>query len=119
MCIRDRSRLAPYRQAGCQVLSLPQSDGHVSLRVLLDHLGKQNVDSVLAEGGSAIHWSLVQGGLVDRVQAYLAPKILGGTQAKSPVGGQGFPHPDQALKLKTPVLTRLGEDILWESEVER
>ena len=118
-CVTQESRLAPYRQAGCQVLSLPQSDGHVSLRVLLDHLGKQNVDSVLAEGGSAIHWSLVQGGLVDRVQAYLAPKILGGTQAKSPVGGQGFPHPDQALKLKTPVLTRLGEDILWESEVER
>ena len=118
-CVTQESRLAPYRQAGCQVLSLPQSDGHVSLRVLLDHLGKQNVDSVLAEGGSAIHWSLVQGGLVDRVQAYLAPKILGGAQAKSPVGGQGFPHPDQALKLKPPVLTRLGEDILWESEVER
>ena len=118
-CVAQESRLAPYRQAGCQILSLPQGEGHVSLRALLEALGKMGVDSVLAEGGSAIHWSLVQSGLVDRVQAYIAPKILGGSQAKSPVGGEGFPHPDQALQLKTPRLTQLGRDILWESEVAK
>lgn len=118
-CVAQESRLVPYREAGCQILSLPQGEGHVSLRALLEALGKMGVDSVLAEGGSAIHWSLVQNGLVDRVQAYIAPKILGGTQAKSPVGGEGFPHPDQALQLKSPVLTQLGQDILWESEVEK
>lgn len=118
-CVAQESRLAPYREAGCQILSLPQGEGHVSLRALLEALGKMGVDSVLAEGGSAIHWSLVQSGLVDRVQAYIAPKILGGSQAKSPVGGEGFPHPDQALQLKTPRLTQLGRDILWESEVAK
>ena len=59
----------------------------------------------------------MQAGLVNKVQAYIAPKILGGATAKSPVGGQGFAHPDQALKLNSPVLTRLGQDILIESEV--
>lgn len=115
-CVSQESRLAPYREAGCQVLSLPQSNGQVSLPALLKALGSQGVDSVLAEGGSALHWSLVRDGLVNRVQAYLAPKILGGQGAKSPVGGQGFPHPDQALRLAPPTLTPLGEDLLWESE---
>ena len=55
------------------------------------------VDSVLLEGGAALHWSAVQAGIVNKVQAYLAPKILGGRGQKSPVGGQGSPHPDQAL----------------------
>ncbi|MCI5690272.1 MAG: bifunctional diaminohydroxyphosphoribosylaminopyrimidine deaminase/5-amino-6-(5-phosphoribosylamino)uracil reductase RibD [Clostridiales bacterium] len=115
-CVSQESRLAPYREAGCQVLSLPQSNGQVSLPALMKALGSQGVDSVLAEGGSALHWSLVRDGLVNRVQAYLAPKILGGQGAKSPVGGQGFPHPDQALRLAPPTLTPLGEDLLWESE---
>ena len=106
-CVSQESRLAPYREAGCQVLSLPQSNGQVSLPALMKALGSQGVDSVLAEGGSALHWSLVRDGLVNRVQAYLAPKIL---------GGQGFPHPDQALRLAPPTLTPLGEDLLWESE---
>lgn len=117
-CVTQESQLAPYREAGCQILSLPQSNGHVSLRALLTKLGELGVDSVLAEGGSALHWSLVQENFVNRVQIYLAPKILGGAQAKSPVGGQGFPHPDHALQCKAPVLTRLGKDLLWESEVE-
>lgn len=116
-CVSQESRLAPYREAGCQVLSLPQSNGQVSLPALLKALGSQGADSVLAEGGSALHWSLVRDGLVNRVQAYLAPKILGGQGAKSPVGGQGFPHPDQALRLAPPTLTPLGQDLLWESEV--
>lgn len=89
----------------------------MSLPALLERLGEMEVDSVLLEGGAALHWSAVQAGIVNKVQAYLAPKILGGQEAKSPVGGQGFPHPDQALRLKPPTLTRLGEDILLESEV--
>lgn len=117
-CVTQENQLAPYRDAGCQILSLPQANGHVSLRALMAQLGELGVDSVLAEGGSALHWSLVQENLVNRVQVYLAPKILGGAQAKSPVGGQGFPHPDHALQCKPPVLTQLGKDLLWESEVE-
>ena len=117
-CVTQEGRLAPYRDLGVQILPLPQgADGHVDLAALVTLLGKMGVDSVLAEGGAQLHWGLVQAGLVNRVQAYLAPKLLGGQGAKSPVGGQGFPHPDQALSLSSPTLTRLGEDILLESEV--
>ena len=116
-CVTQHRLFAPYEEKGCQILPLPSARGHVSLPALLERLGEMEVDSVLLEGGAALHWSAVQAGIVNKVQAYLAPKILGGQEAKSPVGGQGFPHPDQALKLKAPTLTRLGEDILLESEV--
>ena len=116
-CVTQHQLLAPYVEKGCQILSLPSAQGHVSLPALLERLGEMEVDSVLLEGGAALHWSAVQAGIVNKVQAYLAPKILGGQGAKSPVGGQGFPHPDQALRLAPPTLTRLGEDILLESEV--
>lgn len=75
------------------------------------------VDSVLAEGGAQLHWGLVQAGLVNRVPGLSAPKLLGGQGAKSPVGGQGFPHPTRPPPSSSPTLTRLGEDILLESEV--
>ena len=117
-CVTQELRLAPYRDLGCNILPVPESSGHVDLDALMTLLGKMGVDSVLLEGGATLHWAAVEAGLVHKVQAYIAPKILGGKTAKSPVGGQGFAHPDQALILKSPALTRLGQDILIESEVE-
>ena len=117
-CVTQELRLAPYRDLGCNILPVPERSGHVDLDALMALLGKMGVDSVLLEGGATLHWAAVEAGLVHKVQAYIAPKILGGKTAKSPVGGQGFAHPDQALSLKSPALTRLGQDILIESEVE-
>lgn len=117
-CVTQELSLAPYRDLGCNILPVPERSGHVDLDALMALLGKMGVDSVLLEGGATLHWAAVEAGLVHKVQAYIAPKILGGKTAKSPVGGQGFAHPDQALILKSPVLTRLGQDILIESEVE-
>ena len=68
----------------------------MDLAALVTLLGKMGVDSVLAEGGAQLHWGLVQAGLVNRVQAYLAPKLLGG-RGQVPGGGPGLSHPDQAL----------------------
>ena len=118
-CVTQEGRLAPYRDLGVQILPVPQEGGHVDLKALMELLGKMGVDSVLLEGGATLHWAAVQAGIVDKVQAYIAPKILGGQGAKAPVGGQGFPHPDQALQLNTPVLTQLGPDFLLESEVAK
>lgn len=117
-CSRERARIAKYEKLGCQVLTLPPREDHVDLAALMEALGKMEVDSVLLEGGATLHWSALEQGLVNKVQAYIAPKLLGGSSAKTPVGGQGFPHPDQAVVLKNPVLTKLGDDFLIESEVD-
>ena len=116
-CVADPQAKAPYEALGCRVLTLPKQNGMVDLDALWGALGREGVDSILLEGGSALHWSALEQGLVNKVQAYIAPKLLGGGAAKSPIGGQGFPHPDLAVRLKHPVVTRLGDDFLIESEV--
>lgn len=117
-CETDAERLARYEQYGVQVVSLPAVEGRVSLLSLLRYLGKAQVDSVLVEGGGTLHWSMLAEGLVHKVVAYVAPLLLGGAGAVSPVEGVGFPHPDAALRLHTPTVTRLGEDFLVEGLVE-
>ncbi|MDO5406193.1 MAG: bifunctional diaminohydroxyphosphoribosylaminopyrimidine deaminase/5-amino-6-(5-phosphoribosylamino)uracil reductase RibD [Eubacteriales bacterium] len=117
-CETDSTRQMPYRQAGCQVLVVPEtSTQQVDLTALMEALGRQNIDSVLLEGGSTLNWSALQSGIVQKVQTYLAPKLFGGKSAAGPVSGIGVDLPDNAYRLTIPTVTRLGEDILLESEV--
>ena len=112
----DPIRHQPYLDAGCQVIVIPQRDGHLDLNALMEALGAQNIDSILLEGGGTLNWTALQNGIVQKVQAYVAPKLFGGT-GKSPVMGLGVELPDQAFQLTSPAITRLGEDLLLESEV--
>ena len=113
---QDPSRFAPYEDAGCQVWTLPLQGGHVDLNALMDRLGTAGIDSVLLEGGGTLNWSALEAGIVQKVQAYIAPKLFGGN-AKSPVGGLGVAQPDQAFLLKNTSVVSLGQDLLLESEV--
>lgn len=117
-CCADQSRHAPYTQAGCRVLSLPEADGHVNLKLLMERLGQEQIDSVLLEGGGTLNWAALKSGIVQQVQAYIAPKLFGGSTAKTPVEGAGVPVPDAAFRLKNSRITQLGEDFLIESEVD-
>ena len=114
----DAERRAPYEAAGCRVWVLPQREVHVDLTALMDRLGAENIDSVLLEGGGTLNWSALEQGLVQKVQAYIAPKLFGGETAKSPVEGLGVATPDQAVRLKHTTITPLGDDFFLESEVE-
>ena len=90
----------------------------MDLTALMDRLGAEEIDSVLIEGGGELSWSLLSAGLVQRVQAYVAPKLFGGRDAPSPLGGRGVDLPAQAVRLAGCTVTRLGEDLLIEGEVE-
>lgn len=117
-CCSDTKQAKPYDSAGCRVLSVPQQNGHVNLKELMKKLGKLHIDSILLEGGGELNFSALQSGIVNRVQAYIAPKLFGGSTAKSPVGGPGVDSPDEAYRLKRPVCSTIDGDILLEWEVE-
>lgn len=104
--------------AGAEILlckATPQ--GKVDLADLMARLGGRGIDSVLVEGGGELAFSALAAGVVQKVQAYIAPKLVGGKTAKTPLGGAGFPTMDQAVCLKDVTLTRLGEDLLVEGTV--
>lgn len=113
----DQDRYAPYEAAGCQVWNLPCRADHVDLDALMERLGAEEIDSVLLEGGGTLNWAALESGIVQRVQAYIAPKLFGGAAAKSPVAGTGVELPAQAVHLQDTTITRLGPDFLLESEV--
>jgi diaminohydroxyphosphoribosylaminopyrimidine deaminase/5-amino-6-(5-phosphoribosylamino)uracil reductase len=50
-CCTDSMRIQSYQEAGCEVLLMPQKDGHVDLKELMIALGKEGIDSILLEGG--------------------------------------------------------------------
>lgn len=115
--------LVPLSDADIRKLDrdVPAS-GHgsqVDLPHLMELLGAEGIDSILLEGGASLNWSALSSGIVSKVQTYLAPKLLGGETAKSPVGGPGFPTPDAGVFLTNCTVTRLGEDFLLESEVRQ
>ena len=106
------------KELGCRIFYTDaDTEGHVDLNQLMDMLGEEKIDSILLEGGAVLHEAALRNGIVQKVQAYLAPKIFGGSKAPSPVGGIGVDSPDQAWLLSEPEITKLGADILLESEV--
>lgn len=117
-CVEDAARIAPYENAGCRVWSLPERDGHVDLVALMQRLGAENIDSVLIEGGGTLAWAALEAGIVQKVYSYIAPKLFGGRDAKTPVEGEGVALPEECAQLSATNISRLGEDVLIESEVQ-
>ena len=131
-CSKDREAAGRLEECGCRILRIGragvtygpfsvQNDspagapaGSLDLRELMHKLGEEKIDSILLEGGGTLNWSALQSGIVQRVMAYVSPKLFGGADAKSPVEGQGIPSPQLAFSLKNAEISRLGEDFLIE-----
>ena len=86
---------------------------------LLDILGQQNICSILVEGGATLSGSFVAKKLVDKVYFFIAPKIVGGKEAKTPVAGTGILNLQEALALKDIQIEKLEEDILIIGRVDK
>jgi diaminohydroxyphosphoribosylaminopyrimidine deaminase/5-amino-6-(5-phosphoribosylamino)uracil reductase len=98
-------------QAGADVESIPAGDGAVDLAALLRTLARRDVTSVLVEGGGALLGSLFDLGLVDKVVAFIAPVIVGGAAAPSPVAGRGVKRIADAMVLHRVRMERFGRDM--------
>ncbi|MCL4459874.1 MAG: bifunctional diaminohydroxyphosphoribosylaminopyrimidine deaminase/5-amino-6-(5-phosphoribosylamino)uracil reductase RibD [Chloroflexi bacterium] len=110
--LSDPLKRKQMEESGAEVLLLPEKDGHVDLSELIALLGKRGVTNVLAEGGGELLASLFTAGLVDKVYAFIAPKIIGGSRAPTPVGGLGIKSMAEALTLKDRRVEILDDDVL-------
>ena len=96
---------------GAEVTVLPaDASGRVDMAALAKTLGERDVVSLLVEGGGVLHASLFASGLVDKVHAIIAPKIVGGTMYPA-VAGEGAAHMSEAIRLQQIEVTRLGDDV--------
>lgn len=114
----DLQKIEQYRPLGVEVMVCKARNKRVDLDDLLQKLGEMQIDSLLIEGGSSLNFSALESSVVNRVHCYIAPKLVGGKQAKTPIGGEGIDDLSQAVKLKLVSMEMVGEDILIEYEVE-
>ena len=99
--------------ADVEVSPFPLREGHIDLERLIEFLAKErDVTSIMVEGGGALLGSLFDLGLVDKVVAFVAPTIVGGMSAPTPVGGSGVEMMADALQLERVRWKRLGRDML-------
>ncbi|MDR3589790.1 MAG: bifunctional diaminohydroxyphosphoribosylaminopyrimidine deaminase/5-amino-6-(5-phosphoribosylamino)uracil reductase RibD [Negativicutes bacterium] len=104
--------IAALKASGAEILVLPRGDTGVDLRALFKVLGERKLTSVLIEGGATLNAAALAANLVDKVEAYVAPKIIGGAAAPGPVGGQGAETLADVVLLEDAAVETVGEDIL-------
>ena len=108
----DSDRERQYTELGAEVLKLPLKDDMVDINALLNSLGQRNITSVIAEGGGIVLGSFFDQGLVDKVAAFIAPKIIGGDKPLTPVLGYGVITMEEALKLHNVSVETFDGDVL-------
>jgi diaminohydroxyphosphoribosylaminopyrimidine deaminase/5-amino-6-(5-phosphoribosylamino)uracil reductase len=91
----------------------------VDLPQLLKKLAEMNICSVLVEGGGQLNFSMLKAGLVDKVYAFIAPKLIGGRDALTPVEGDGFGELSQAVELENAETELIDGDILITAHVAK
>lgn len=89
----------------------------VDLVHALQELGRRGVNNLLVEGGAKVHGSLFQAGLVDRVAIFVAPILIGGSEAPGPIGGVGVAFIADARDISPIRLCAFGDDLLLEGPV--
>lgn len=95
-----------------EVMDIPLKDQYLDLEVLLQKLGELGLDSILVEGGAKIHGSFLKQHLVHKVQAFMAPKIIG--DGISPIQGMSNEKMSEAVELHQIAYRFFGNDILVE-----
>lgn len=104
-----KERMALYEKPHVRVIQM--SAPNIDIRELLHMLGERKVTSVFVEGGSRVHDSFVQAGAVQEIVAYFAPKIIGGNDARTPIGGVGFAKMADVMELTIKRIETIGSDI--------
>lgn len=98
-------------ERGVRIFNFPGHDGKVDLPLLMEYLGKLDIDSVLLEGGGNLNESALRAGIINEIRIFIAPKVFGG-KAKSPIEGIGVDHPNMAYKFSFDDIERIGSDLM-------
>jgi len=109
-------RLAALRRR-VNVVIAPLKKGGIDLRWLLRKLGRNQVTSLLVEGGGETNAAFLLQGLAQRVAFFYAPMILGGRDAPKAVSGDGLPDPASRINLRGAHWRRLGKDLLLTARI--
>ncbi len=104
----DPAMLAALREQGVEVVSFETLTPTVAMTALY----QRGLLSVLWECGGTLAAEAIAAGTVQKVWAFIAPKLIGGTTAPSPLGDLGLSNMNAARRLSRVQMTAVGEDFL-------
>ncbi|WP_042273676.1 bifunctional diaminohydroxyphosphoribosylaminopyrimidine deaminase/5-amino-6-(5-phosphoribosylamino)uracil reductase RibD [[Clostridium] dakarense] len=108
------SMVKELESKGVEIIMAKLKDNRADLSDMMEKLGQLNIDSILLEGGATFNFSAIEEGIVDKIQVYIAPKLIGGKLSKTPIGGNGIDKLKDAYKIRDMNVQMVGEDILIE-----
>ncbi len=116
--VSDNCRDArPCVSTGIELIQCKSNNGHVDINDLITKLGAMGIDSLLLEGGGTLNAASLEAGCVDEVWAFIAPKIIGGESAKTPVSGKGIEKMSDAIQLQNIDIQNINGDILIKGKI--
>ncbi len=104
--------IARLRSAGCEVFVCAGASDGERLQALLAEVGRRRFTNLLVEGGAGLLGAFFDARLIDEVQVFIAPKLIGGNAAPGPLGGLGWEQMSAAVELTELQVERVGPD-LW------
>lgn len=113
------SRISAFESRSAEVLIVDSVEDRVDLKSLMIELGKRNITSVMIEGGSEMGDSAIRSGIVDKVIFFIAPKLIGGRDAPTPIGGDGFAKLASAIEVKNWQISQIGSDLVIEGDLTK
>ena len=116
-CRRFLDSLRSLEMTGIELLECQSKDDHVDINDLMTKLGAMGIDSLLLEGGGTLNAAFLEAGCVDEVWAFIAPKIIGGADAKTPVSGKGIDKMSEAINLQDIDIQNINGDILIKGKI--
>lgn len=109
--------LRSLEMTGVELLECQSNNNHVDINDLMTKLGAMGIDSLLLEGGGTLNAAFLEAGCVDEVWAFIAPKIIGGEGAKTPVSGKGIDKMSEAINLQDIDIQNINGDILIKGKI--
>ena len=85
---------------------------HVDLPLLFEKLYELGVRRVLVEGGGELNWHLLRHALINEIRLTIAPFIVGGRGAKTPVEGDGFTKIRDGFRLTLVSVETQGDEVV-------
>jgi diaminohydroxyphosphoribosylaminopyrimidine deaminase/5-amino-6-(5-phosphoribosylamino)uracil reductase len=109
----DEEKLQQLRDAGVTLWNCN------TLTELVQRAGAEKIDSILLESGGTLSEALLSEGLIDEVVAFVAPKIIGGKSARTPVEGEGVTLMSEAIELEDQIVETIGSDVMISGLVKK
>lgn len=115
---KDEEKIKKYEAKNVKIAKIPLKENKIDVLKLSKYLAlTEKIDSILLEGGGELNYSFYNAKLIDKVRVYISPQIFGGTNAKTPVTGDGIQKVSDSIKLQNIKYKKIEQDLVIEGDV--